>query len=64
MNNLAQIPNFVIFKTDTGKVNIDVKFEDETLWLSQKQIAELFEEKELDEEVLCLDFRHTARDRL
>ena len=36
-------PNFVIFKIDNSKVNIDVLFKDETLWLTQKQLAELFE---------------------
>ena len=35
--------NFVIFQTASGKVNIDVFFENETLWLTQKKIAELFE---------------------
>jgi hypothetical protein len=33
----------VIFETPTGKVNIEVFFKDETLWLSQKKMAELFE---------------------
>lgn len=37
------ITNFVIFKVDKSKVNIDVKFAHETLWLTQKQLAELFE---------------------
>ena len=40
---LQQLNNFVIFQTDDGKVNIDVYFQDETLWLTQKLIAELFE---------------------
>lgn len=35
--------NFVIFKIDNSKVNIDVLFQDETLWLTQKKMAELFE---------------------
>jgi len=49
MNNQPQLntpkvfPNFVIFKIDSAKVNIDVFFYDETLWLTQKQLAELFE---------------------
>lgn len=57
--------------------NIDVYFQDETLWLSQKAIAELFEkgrstitehlkkifeEDELNENSVCRDFRHTAED--
>jgi hypothetical protein len=42
-NNLPEkIPNFVIFQTADGKVNIDVYFHDGTLWLTQKFIAELF----------------------
>ncbi len=40
---LQQLSNFVIFQTENGKVNIDVYFQDETLWLTQKSIAELFE---------------------
>jgi hypothetical protein len=35
--------NFVVFQTETGKVNIDVFFQNETLWLTQKNMAELFE---------------------
>ena len=71
-----QFPNFVIFKIDNAKVNIDVFFQDETLWLTQKQLAELFEkgrstisehlknifeEKELDEKVVCRYFRQTTQ---
>jgi hypothetical protein len=40
---LEKISNFVIFQTSDGKVNIDVFFKNETLWLTQKKIAELFE---------------------
>jgi len=43
-NNLPEkFPNFVIFQTETGKVNIEVFFHNDTLWLTQKKIAELFE---------------------
>lgn len=42
-NQSQNIPNFVIFKIDGSKVNIDVVFANETLWLTQKQLAELFE---------------------
>jgi hypothetical protein len=68
-NTLPQlIPNFVIFQTPTGKVNIEVFFQYETLRLSQKKMAELFEVQrpaitkhlknifetgELDEKVVC-----------
>ena len=43
VEQLKKFPNFVIFQTDTGKVNIDVFFQNETLWLTQKNMAELFE---------------------
>ncbi len=75
-NELQKFSNFVIFQTENGKVNIDVYFQDETLWLTQKLIAELFEkgrstitehlkkifaEGELDEQVVCRDFRLTTK---
>ena len=74
---LEKLSNFVIFQTENGKVNIDVFFQDETIWLTQKLIAELFEKGrstitehlkkifsngELDENSVCRDFRHTAND--
>ncbi len=40
---LESFKNFVFFETKTGKVNIDVLFQNETLWLTQKMMAELFE---------------------
>ncbi|HPJ13312.1 MAG TPA: virulence RhuM family protein [Caldisericia bacterium] len=72
---LIPISNFVIFKTNSGKVNVPVFFCDNTLWLTQKTIAELFEksrstitehlknifaEGELNEKVVCREFRHTT----
>jgi len=33
----------VLYQTDDGKVTVDVQFEDETFWLTQKAIAELFD---------------------
>lgn len=74
---LQSFNNFVVFKTEQGKVNIDVFFYEETIWLTQKKIAELFEkgrstitehlinifkDGELDENSVCRDFRHTAED--
>ena len=34
--------NIVIYQLEDGKTKIDVKLEDETVWLSQQQMAELF----------------------
>jgi len=44
-SDLQKFSNFIIFQTSTWKVNIDVFFKDETLWLTQKMMAELFEVK-------------------
>ena len=32
----------VLYQADDGKVSVSVRFEDETFWLPQKAIAELF----------------------
>lgn len=76
-NGLQIFQNFVIFETRDGKVNIDVFFHEETIWLTQKLIAILFEksrstitehikkifdDKELNEESVSRKFRHTATD--
>ncbi len=64
--------NIVIYQSDDGLTKIDVKFEDETVWLTQQQMAELYktsrtnvvehikhiyEEGELDESSTCRNFR-------
>lgn len=35
--------NIVIYQTDDGTTKIDVKLEDETVWLSQQQMADLYD---------------------
>jgi len=65
----------VLYQTDDGKVRVDVAFEDETVWLTQSQMGELFgkgrttitehirnifDEGELDERLVCREFRHTT----
>ena len=62
----------VIYQTEDGKTKIDVRFIDETVWLTQQQMAKLFqtsrtnvvehirhifEEEELDELSTCRNFR-------
>ena len=35
--------NFIIYQTPQGNVNIEAVVKDETLWLTQKAMAELFD---------------------
>ncbi|MBS3169193.1 virulence RhuM family protein [Candidatus Woesearchaeota archaeon] len=68
---------FLIFTAQSGEESIEVKYADETVWLSQQMIAKLFDKGrstitehlreifdtgELDENSVCRDFRHTASD--
>jgi hypothetical protein len=63
---------FILFKTADEKISVDVRMNDETVWLSQDQLAMLFEkgrstiaehilnvfkEGELDEKATCRKFR-------
>ena len=34
---------FLLYQTPTGEIQIDVRLEDETVWLTQAQICELFQ---------------------
>lgn len=34
---------FLLYETEDGKINVDVILKDETIWLSQKSMAELFD---------------------
>lgn len=67
----------LIYQTEDGLTKINVKMQDETVWLTQQQLAELyqssksnvsehikhiFEEGELDEESVVRKFRTTASD--
>ena len=66
----------VIYQTDNGQTAIDVRLENETVWLTQAQMAQLFQkdrtvigrhirnvfkEGELDEKVVCAKFAHTTQ---
>ena len=73
MNTENQIE---IYQANDGSTQINVQFEQDTVWLTQVQMAELFgkgrttitehiqnvfTEGELLEEVVCRDFRHTTQ---
>jgi len=49
----------VIFQTEQGKVNINVYFKDETLWLTQKLIANINSE-DIDSGPIILGFGSVA----
>ena len=72
MNEKNQL---VLFKSKDGQVSLPVTLERETVWLSQRQMADLFgkdrtvvgrhirnaiEEGEVDEKVVCANFAHTV----
>jgi len=74
MRNNSEI---IIYQTQDGKVKIDCRLDNDTLWLNQAQIAELFgrdrtvitkhirnifEDGELEENSVCANFAHTATD--
>ncbi|MDZ4071927.1 MAG: virulence RhuM family protein [Sediminibacterium sp.] len=67
----------IIYQNTEGNIKIDVRLEEETVWLTQAQMAELFGkgrttitehiqnifiEGELNENSVCRNFRHTAAD--
>lgn len=75
--NIDTNSSFIIFKTQDEQVSVDVRFEDETVWLTQDQIAALygverpgitqhikniFAEGELQEESVSKKFLRTAAD--
>ena len=76
-NNIKPTNSVVIYQTSDGETSIDVKFQDETVWLSQAQMAELFQkdrtvigrhinnifkEGELERETTCANFAHVGND--
>ena len=73
MNEQNQI---LIYQTEDGQTQVDVRMENETVWLTQAQMAELFQkdrtvigrhirnvfyEGELNKEEVCAKFAHTTR---
>ncbi len=74
MEKLNHTDSIVIYQTTDGETRIDVKFQNETVWLSQAQMSELFQkdrtvigrhinnifkEGELEETLVCAKFAHT-----
>lgn len=69
--------NIIVYVDDNGKPQVDVRFQDETVWLTQAQLVELyqsskanvsehikniFDEGELDKNSVVRNFRTTASD--
>ena len=67
----------ILYQEPNGKTALDVRLEGETLWLTQKQLSELFQTErsvitkhlgnifrsgELDKLSVCAKFAHTADD--
>jgi len=73
MENQSEI---LFYTADDGKTKLQVRLEDDTVWLNQQQIAllfdksrvtitehikNLFSEEELEENLVCRNFRHTTQ---
>lgn len=76
-DNNENINQIAMYETEDGKVKVDVRFEHENLWLTQKLMAALFEcstdnislhlknifsEKELEQNSVTEEFSVTAVD--
>jgi hypothetical protein len=68
----------LLYTTPNGKVKVEIFLQNETIWLSQQKIADLFgversvvtkhlknifESNELNESSACAKFAHTAGDK-
>ncbi len=42
-NNLTERTEFILYQTDDDRIRIETRMQDETVWLTQKQMAELFQ---------------------
>ncbi|MDR3286749.1 MAG: hypothetical protein LBT27_04840 [Prevotellaceae bacterium] len=66
----------IIYQTPDGTTNLDVRLEEDTVWLTQAQmtalfqttrnnitmhISNVFKEGELEKEAVCKDFLHTTQ---
>jgi len=72
-----QMSQILIYQNEKGNIKVDVRFEDNSIWLSQAQLCELFgkakstisehiknifEESELEQNAVVRNFRTTAND--
>ena len=68
---------FLLYQTEDGRTRLEVRFKDETVWLTQAQLSDLFqrersvitkhirnifEEGELVEQAVCANYARTAAD--
>ena len=75
-NKISENDQIIIYQTSDGKTQIDVHMENETVWLTQSQMANLFQkdrtvigrhiqnifkEGELERELVCANFAHTTQ---
>lgn len=76
-NSLNKYQQYLLYKTPDGKVHFEVFLHDETIWLTQQKLAELFgvdrsvitkhlsnifKDKELEKDSVCAKIAHTAND--
>ena len=68
--------SFLMYSLDEENVSVNVRVSEDTIWMTQNALAELFgidrtgvgrhlknifEEGELDREVVCANFAHTTK---
>jgi hypothetical protein len=71
------LSDFILYTAPSGEVKVEIYFQNETIWLSQQKIADLFgvdrsvvtkhlgnifNDGELDKDSVCANFAHTASD--
>lgn len=74
---VSAVAEYLTFEAGTGENTIEVRYQDENIWLTQKMMGELygvdrsvitkhlkkiFQDDELDENSVCAIFAHTATD--
>jgi hypothetical protein len=75
-HKMGKKSEILFYQTEDGQTKIDIRLQDETVWLTQEQIATLFskgrstvtehirnifKEGELTEELVSRNFRHTTQ---